>query len=118
MGLVSWCIKGPLVCYSADSAGETTVCKHSTKIASLLSKLHLSILQSLQAYKSMELNQELFSIPAFGHLAKSLVYISSRMKTSGSADDLNELLHMCIDRLGQVIQVARVTGSLRVDASK
>lgn len=78
-----------------------------TEILGLLSKLHFGILQSLLAYKSMELNQALFYMPHFVSLSQALMQLNSQGCKS------EDTLHLLIEKIGQVIQVAMVTGSLK-----
>lgn len=106
-GLFRWCILGHLV----------TSCNHekkldvdtTTKTFNLLSKLHLCILQNLQHYKSMELNQILFHLQDFLSISTA---VRQFHQTWNISDDN---FYMLIERIGQVLQVAIVTNSLRID---
>lgn len=107
MGLVQWCILGHLYTHC-----QLTNEAEKTEILGLLSKLHFGILQSLLAYKSMELNQALFYMPHFVSLSQALMQLKSRgCKSEGT-------LHLLIEKIGQVIQVAMVTGSLKEEKGK
>lgn len=81
----------------------------STKTFALLSKLHLCILQNLQAYKSMELNQILFHLQDFISIATAVRQCCQNWKIS------EDNFYMLIERIGQVLQVAIVTESLKID---
>ena len=107
MGLVQWCILGHLYTQS-----QVTNEAEKTEILGLLSKLHFGILQSLLAYKSMELNQALFYMPHFVSLSQALMQLNKNCKSGESH------LHLLIEKIGQVIQVAMVTGSLKEEAGK
>lgn len=102
MGLVQWCILGHLYTHC-----KVTNEVEKTEILGLLSKLHFGILQSLLAYKSMELNQALFYMPHFVSLSQALMQLNSQGCKS------EDTLHLLIEKIGQVIQVAMVTGSLK-----
>lgn len=107
MGLVQWCILGHLYTHC-----QLTNEAEKTEILGLLSKLHFGILQSLLAYKSMELNQALFYMPHFVSLSQALMQLNSQgCKSEGT-------LHLLIEKIGQVIQVAMVTGSLKEEKGK
>ena len=106
-GLIQWCTLGHLVCLS-DSSKDTGDVEQS-KVLSLLSKLHFSILNSLQAYKSMELNQQLFHISHFVSLASELVRVYNLHR-----QEFGDEFQVLVERLGQVIQVAVVTGGLTI----
>lgn len=106
-GLVNWCVLGPLV-LQCEKGSENSA-SGNTPIATL-SKLHLSVLQSLQAYRSMELSQELFLMSTMLVVAQTLL---SHQNRKDAID--KDLIHSAIDRLGQVIQVALETGSLKVE---
>ena len=79
------------------------------KLLNLFSKLHLGVLVSLQAYKSMELNQELFS---FGDLYILAKVLNSYFMQGHKSDEVAQVLSTCVDRLAQVIQVSLQTRSL------
>jgi hypothetical protein len=101
MGLVQWCILGHL--YTQCQVTNET---EKNEVLGLLSKLHFGILQSLFAYKSMELNQTLFYMPHFVSLSQALMQLHKGCKNE-------ETLNLLIEKIGQVIQVAMVTGSLK-----
>lgn len=133
-GLVRWCVLGPLV--TLIKSCSTTLVKQesskslaispglspqksvsdikqsedvTSKLLTLFSKLHLGILMSLQAYKSMELNQELFSFGDLYILAKVLhTYFIKGHKS----EQVGLAFCTCVDRLAQVIQVSLQTRSL------
>lgn len=107
MGLVQWCILGHLYTHC-----KVTNEAEKTEILGLLSKLHFGILQSLLAYKSMELNQALFYMPHFVSLSQALMQLNSQGCKS------EDTLHLLIEKIGQVIQVAMVTGSLKEEKGK
>lgn len=116
-GLVQWCILGQILClthHESDSSPPNKVHNDKTKTFSLLSKLHFSILQSFQAYKSMELYQELFHMPHFLSIARELVRIYQLKKDKLQEEEFQ----MLVDRLGQIIQVATVTGGLKLNGGK
>lgn len=116
-GLVQWCTLGQILCMThcdQDSSQNNQVQSDKSKTFSLLSKLHFSILQSLQAYKSMELNQELFHMSHFLSIARELVRLYELSRDNIQEDDFQTL----VDRLGQIIQVAMVTGGLKLSSGK
>ena len=135
-GLVRWCVLGPLVTLTKTSSSSES--KQNTlkppsavpglspqklkpevnakqtednvaKILELFSKLHLGLLMSLQAYKSMELNQELFS---FGDLYILAKVLQNYHMMGSQSEQMNQQLSVCVDRLAQVIQVSLQTRSL------
>ncbi|KAL3876927.1 hypothetical protein ACJMK2_034708 [Sinanodonta woodiana] len=106
-GLVRWCVIGPLLCKDQYPSGAEL--ESHDKMLSLLSKLHISVLLSLQAYKSMELNQELFM---FGDIYLLAKIIATHYKNGNFKCDEESQLQVSLDRLGQTIQVAMITGSL------
>lgn len=60
----------------------------------------------------MELNQALFYMPHFVSLSQALMQLNSQgCKSEGT-------LHLLIEKIGQVIQVAMVTGSLKEEKGK
>lgn len=84
-GLVRWCILGPLVTNSIDADTKTSeIVKSerpsasktgkfsSEKLQSLFSRLHLAVLQSLQAYKSMGLQEQLLTFTDLFIVSKTL----------------------------------------------
>ncbi|KAL5018261.1 hypothetical protein ScPMuIL_003983 [Solemya velum] len=109
-GLVNWCVLGPLV-LQCENSNEISVSENTSIVT--LSKLHLSVLQSLQAYRSMELSQELFLMSTMLVVAQTLL---GHQKQKHPTD--KDLIHSAIDRLGQVIQVALETGSLKVERGR
>lgn len=106
-GLFRWCILGHLV--TACNHDKKVDMETSTKTFALLSKLHLCILQNLQAYKSMELNQILFHLQDFISIATAVRQCCQNWKIS------EDNFYMLIERIGQVLQVAIVTESLKID---
>lgn len=109
-GLVQWCVLGPLVYHiSETSLGSNKTDVESSRVLLLLSRLHFSLLQSLQAYKSMELNQILFLSSQFEMLSNSLMLIYQNSPRQYDQD----MLQVLVERIGQVIQVAMVTNSLK-----
>lgn len=106
-GLFRWCILGHLV----------TSCNHDKKLDlettsktfPLLSKLHLCILQNLQAYKSMELNQMLFHLQDFISISTAVRQFHQNWNIS------EDNFYILIERIGQVLQVAIVTDSLKIN---
>ncbi|CAG2189108.1 unnamed protein product [Mytilus edulis] len=106
-GLFRWCILGHLV--TACNHDKKIDMETSTKTFALLSKLHLCILQNLQAYKSMELNQILFHLQDFISIATAVRQCCQNWKIS------EDNFYMLIERIGQVLQVAIVTESLKID---
>ena len=135
-GLVRWCVLGPLVTLTKSSSSSESkqnllkpqssvpglspqkskpevIAKQTedsiTKILELFSKLHLGLLMSLQSYKSMELNQELFT---FGDLYILAKVLQNYHMIGAQSDQITQLLSVCVDRLAQVIQVSLQTRSL------
>lgn len=118
-GLVRWCILGPLVRlyasqnYSSQNEqenGKKSTTKFSEeKLQSLFSKLHLGVLLSLQAYKSMELNEHLLTFTDLIIVSKTL---AAFYKGGNCSEEVVQTVNTSTDRLAQVIQVALTTGSL------
>ncbi|KAL4241081.1 hypothetical protein ACF0H5_001859 [Mactra antiquata] len=119
-GLVRWCILGPLV--TVGSCQESSKSKNElesdkktsnqfseSKLQSLFSKLHLGVLSSLQAYKSMELNEHLLTLTDLIIVSKML---ASFYKGGNCTEDMIHIVNISTDRLAQVIQVALTTASL------
>ncbi|KAK3091617.1 hypothetical protein FSP39_021248 [Pinctada imbricata] len=109
-GLVQWCILGHLVMESRHSSSSNFSDSDRSKTIDILSKLHFGVLQSLQAYRSMELNQELFTMSQFVSLSQTLMQIVEKEEFQNK-DSLN----MLVERIGQMIQVAILTKSLKVN---
>lgn len=75
----------------------------------LFSKLHLGVLVSLQAYRSMELNEQLFTYPDMYVVSKTLV---AYYRNGQCPKQVQEMISISVDRLAQIIQVALTTKSM------
>ncbi|XP_045214164.2 integrator complex subunit 15-like [Mercenaria mercenaria] len=121
-GLVRWCILGPLV--TASSGSDKNASGHSKmeqssalkavtftdeKLQSLFPRLHLAVLQSLQAYKSMELQEHLLTFTDLFIVSKTLAVF---YKGGQCSEQLLPVVNTSTDRLAQIIQVALTTNSL------
>lgn len=120
-GLVRWCILGPLVtsCSSkipSSPSSSTSVDNSesaksaaSERLMTLFSKLHLGVLLSLQAYKSMELNEHLFTYADMYVVSKTL---AAYYRNGQCPKPVLHMVNTSVDRLAQTIQVAFSTRSL------
>lgn len=118
-GLVRWCILGPLVisCGSKISHPSASTSSSSTektaesdeKLMKLFSKLHLGVLVSLQAYKSMELNEHLFTYADMYLVSKTL---AAYYRNGQCLQQVQEMVSVSVDRLAQMIQLALTTNSI------
>ena len=119
-GLVRWCILGPLVTNSCDAdAKKSEMSKNeqslkavkfsSEKLQNLFSMLHLAVLQSLQAYKSMGLQEHLLTFTDLFIVSKTLAVF---YKGGQCSEQLMSVVNISTDRLSQIIQVALTTKSL------
>ncbi|XP_052791133.1 integrator complex subunit 15-like isoform X1 [Mya arenaria] len=120
-GLIRWCILGPIVTSMAGESnssvqGGTSAAKdlkqtntQDSKLMSLFSKLHLGVLLCLQAYQSMELNEQLFSYGDIFIVSKTL---SSYYRGGQCREELIDAINTAVDRLAQIIQMALATKSL------
>lgn len=124
-GLVRWCILGPLVTATVN-IDKTTLPSVSTqkenssdlknkntfsseKLQSLFSRLHLAVLQSLQAYRSMELQEHLLTFTDLFIVSKTLIVF---FKGGQCSEHFLPFVNTSTDRLAQIIQVALTTKSL------
>lgn len=121
-GLMRWCILGPLVTSTLETSAKSSADGASKQssltrlepdayadLMVLFSRLHLSVLLSLQAYKSMELKEHLFSYPDFYIVSKTL---ASHYKSGKCSESVLQLMNVLVDRLAQTVQVALTSGSL------
>ena len=122
-GLVRWCILGPLVtsCGSNFSVPSSTSSSSIPlenvaspkmsieKLMAMFSKLHLGALVSLQAYRSMELNEHLFTYADMHVVSKTLV---AYYRIGQCPKHVLDIINISVDRLAQLIQVALTTRSL------
>jgi len=75
----------------------------------MFSKLHLGALVSLQAYRSMELNEHLFTYADMHVVSKTLV---AYYRIGQCPKHVLDIINISVDRLAQLIQVALTTRSL------
>lgn len=121
-GLVRWCILGPIVTIDVDESKSqekgSSVVKKDTKqeqslssssLMTIFSKLHLGVLLSLQAYRSMELNEQLFSYGDIYIVSKTL---ATYYKGGQCTEQVKDVVSVAVDRLAQTIQMALATRAL------
>ncbi|KAK7112859.1 integrator complex subunit 15-like [Littorina saxatilis] len=127
-GLMSWCVLGPVVCThllnrmppkekASNKGGK--VCRASlTKTLSILSKLHLGVLQSLDFCRSSSLSQCLLNVTDAMHLVTQLSELLQHVRGEGGAlgvgEEVEGVVDMAMERLAQVLQVAKMAGCLMV----
>lgn len=130
-GLLTWCVLGPIICahvtnvptatLSTKSASKMTNCKMSkatqSKTVGILSKLHLGVLQSLDFCQGSTLSQSLLSVTDAMCLVKQLSGLLDFVKEAkgGAAASFveDEIIHTSLERMAQVLQVAKMAGCLR-----
>nr|KAG5703158.1 hypothetical protein BaRGS_027323 [Batillaria attramentaria] len=135
-GLLTWCVLGPIVCThllntpasaSAKSASKKTnsnnsMCKASqSRTLATLSKLHLGVLQSLDFCRGSPLSQSLMSVTDAMCLVKQLSGLLDHVKEMklqvGAGEGVSvaedEVVHTSLERMAQVLHVAKMAGSLK-----
>ncbi|XP_041363117.1 uncharacterized protein C7orf26-like [Gigantopelta aegis] len=114
-GLTGWCIRGPVVAHKLTKSNHPGFSQSKlSKGLSVLSRLHLGLLQSLEFCENNHMSQYLLSITDLFNIVNSLVFL---YKMSGLSED-EPCVHVALERVAQVIQVAVVNGCLRVDPVK
>lgn len=93
-----------------------------TKTMTTLSKLHLGLLQSLDFCQSSSLSHCLLSVTDAMCLVKQLSTLLDRVRESQSDSGVkveeDEVTHITLERLAQVLQVAKMAGCLRAQLGK
>ena len=130
-GLLAWCVLGPVVCThllnriptpEKPGSKSSKVCKASlSKTLSILSKLHLGVLQSVDFCRSSSLTQCLLSVTDAACLVTQLSGLLQHVKVKGKVEEEvleEEVVHLAMERLAQVLQVARMAGCLMVQRGK
>lgn len=125
-GLLAWCVVGPLICTrllrrqtSAASAVDkglsvgSKLCRASLpQSLNILSKLHLGVLQSVDFCSNIALSQCLLSVTDATCIAEQLsVMLRDRV---GGLEEEAAVVHLALERLAQVLQVAKMAGCLSV----
>lgn len=123
-GLIRWCILGPLVTMETGGINKSSVAAqnencsansnssqglHQEKLKTQFSKLHFGVLQSLQAYRSMELNETLLTYADLYIVSRT---VASYYKGGQCPENVLQVVTMATDRLAQIIQVGLTTRSL------
>lgn len=120
---MGWCVLGPIICAhlatttTAINTKNSKMCK-TVLVKSLmtLSRLHLGVLQSLDFCQSSTLSQCLLSVTDAMCLVKQLSGLLEsvhRKEHDGCNGAVQEATHIALERLGQVLQVAKMAGCLR-----
>ena len=130
-GLLSWCVLGPVVCThllnriptpEKPGSKSSKVCKDSlSKTLSILSKLHLGVLQSVDFCRSSSLTQCLLSVTDAACLVTQLSGLLQHVKVKSKVEEEvleEEVVHLAMERLAQVLQVAKMAGCLMVQRGK
>lgn len=131
-GLLAWCVLGPMVCThlinriptpEKPNNKSSKMCKDSlSKTLSILSKLHLGVLQSLDFCRSSSLTQCLLSVTDAACLVTQLSGLLQHMKVKKKEEEEGvleeDVVHIAMERLAQVLQVAKMAGCLMVQRGK
>ncbi|XP_067670902.1 integrator complex subunit 15-like [Haliotis asinina] len=111
-GLTGWCVRGPIIFNMLRNCKPRNISQENiTKTLSILSKLHLGLLQSLQFCENTHMSQYLLTVGDVMNILNSVVYLQKKAELAADNPDL----HTAIERLAQVMQVAIVSGCLRMD---